>query len=139
MVLELESKFSWSANMGSQCVITVPEGFEAENARIKVAAGYIRIEDVVFGNSEFQCDTGKIEFSGSIQKDFSVECGVGKVQMYLNQSEDLFCFDVECGLGKVKIGDTEYKGNTEIQKGSADADIKAEIDCGVGKIDIRFN
>ena len=74
-----------------------------------------------------------------------VECGVGQVDLYLQDDAKYYKYDVDCGVGEVSIDGENYKRYLQHRKEhvhhgalSGYSDQTIDIDCGVGEVNVNF-
>ena len=81
---------------------------------------------------------GSFSFHGIVNGDVDVDCGMGNVQMWMNNSEKDYNYQVDCGMGNITVGKQSYGGVSADQDINNDADYECDLDCGMGNIEIHF-
>ena len=59
---------------------------------------------------------GECQYSGKINKDLSVDCGQGNVEIEIDGTEEEHNYDLDCGMGNILVG-RQGKRYKIIQKG----------------------
>lgn len=107
---------------------------------VKIGAGKAKMKKVTAGNINIECSVGSSVFSGKIDRDIKVGCGVGTCSFQLENKESDFNYDVSCALGSVKINKNGIKSlsSGKVYKNEAAQGI-AVLECGLGSIELRTN
>lgn len=135
------------------------ESLKAENCDLNVDSGELKVEDLKVSNQskyhvgtgsltinsiqakdiDLTCNVGNINISGTIIGNNKIQNDVGNVDLKLNGKEEDYSYVISCDVGDVSIGDEDYHNisNKVINKNSTDNQIN--LDCSVGKINIKFN
>lgn len=95
-------------------------------------AGKVHIKDGVISRLDFDIGAGNAIISGDLVNDSDIDCGVGKLELDLLQSEDNYTFNLDKGIGRVTLNNREIKDGAIIGNGKN----RIEIDGGVGEIEI---
>lgn len=108
-----------------------------ESADIEVGAGKIEIDNITSLNTDISCGIGSIEMDGIIKGDSNIECGVGEVLLNLDGNEEYYNYYVDSGIGDVIINDSKFSFSSSTQMTSDNAKADFNIECGVGRVEIR--
>lgn len=75
--------FDWDDNWKSmQITVYVPSGFQAENLKLNVAAGAVKVEDMVTSNAEIKMSAGTVNVSNlSILEEGQIKVNAGALNM----------------------------------------------------------
>lgn len=109
-----------------------------ELARFNVGAGAFYAEDVALMNAELVCGVGEMNVSGSFDGDTTVDCGVGAMELYVRGEQEDYRGELNCGLGEVEFGDINIDGSGKRSHGTASAERRMDIKCGIGDVDVQF-
>lgn len=141
---------------GNNCVITVPEDFQAEwilaeigagkiecdwlaateGCELSVGAGKITVNSADVHNLNAECGAGKITLQGKVEGKSSIDCDVGKIELYLDGKAEEYQIRGEADVGKIevdgkKLSDISLDNSSE-KRGSLD------LNVDVGKIEVEF-
>jgi len=111
----------------------------SNQSKYHVGTGEITINHIIAKDIDLSCDVGKINVSGTITGDNSIQNNVGEVKLTLDGKESDYSYQVSCNVGNVTIGDLRYHkiNNQIINDNNAKNNIK--LDCSVGNIKVKFN
>ena len=109
-----------------------------EFAKFNVGAGTFFAEDVTLANAELVCGVGKMELSGLITGESTVDCGVGSMQLMLDGKQENYYGELNCGLGELEFGAINIDGSGKKSYGTSSAERRMDIKCGIGEVDVRF-
>ena len=120
------------------------------NLDITVGAGECNVEDILLGKERngtcnIACGAGEVYAHGDIYGQIDVECGVGQVDLYLQDDARYYEYDVDCGVGTVSIDGENYKRYLQHRKEHVHHDTLScysenaiDVDCGVGEVNVNF-
>lgn len=120
------------------------------NLDITVGAGECNVESIILGNGRdgtcnIACGAGEVYAHGDIYGQIDVECGVGQVDLTLQNDAKYYEYDVDCGVGEVSIDGENYKRYLQHRKEhvhpgdlSCYSGQTIDIDCGVGEVNVSF-
>ncbi len=138
----------------STVVITVPEGFTAERARVRLGAGNLLIKDlsaysmtieVSLGNIEAQrlystdmeirCGVGRIKAEASMHGNVKIQCGMGDAFLKLTNKTEEYNIATKVALGRISLNSHDVReGYVQSPNASYNMDIK----CGMGNVTVDF-
>lgn len=110
----------------------------SEEAKLTVGAGSFSAEDVDLMNAELECGVGEMNLSGKIEGDISADCGLGVMELDLNEEQKEYRGELDCGLGKLHFGDIRIERSGKQQYGTSSAKNRMNIKCGLGEVDVYF-
>ncbi len=110
----------------------------SKSAKISVGAGSLKADEVNLVNADLDCGVGELKLIGEVSGDSTVDCGVGSVVLTLTGQEDAYRGSLDCGLGSLRFGDNSINGSGKREYGTASAENRMDIKCGVGEVDVRF-
>ncbi len=138
----------------STVVITIPSGFTAERARIRLGAGNLLIKDlsaysmtieVSLGNIEAQrlystdmeirCGVGRITAAGSMHGNVKIQCGMGDTSLKLTNKTEEYNITTKVALGRISLNSHDVR---EGYVQSANASYNMDIKCGMGNVIVNF-
>lgn len=85
-------------------------------------------------NAKLSAEVGKVIYSGQLNGESRIECGVGEVEMNLEGGIDNYSIKVQKGIGNIKINKESVNNDSTTGNGQN----KIYIDGGVGDIDIKI-
>ena len=109
-----------------------------ELARFNVGAGAFIAEDVALMNAELVCGVGEMNVSGSFDGDTTADCGVGAMELYVRGEQEDYRGELNCGLGEIEFGNIKIDGSGKRSHGTASAERRMDIKCGIGDVDVQF-
>lgn len=102
---------------------------------VETAAGEAKMERMDAGDVSLEVGAGKCAYSGSVRRNLSVECGVGRVTAALTGRETDYNYKISCAMGSVTVNGRKMGGfaaEKEISNPNAAGDVRLE--CGAGHI-----
>ena len=140
-----------------EIIITVPEGFVAEELDLAIGMGTLEAqglsaresslsvgmgEMVLSGFSSGDCGLevgmGTLELSGAVTGRGSVDCGMGTALLTLEGDPGDYDYRASAGLGSVTVGDRSGGGLGSDLARDTGAPNYFEIDCGMGEVVLHF-
>lgn len=137
--------------------VYLPEDMVFQEAEISVGAGDFEVQNIVADSLSFdvgagkgdvdyfettnldvKCGAGDVNASGKLNGDAVLDCGVGKLDLELDDKESNYNYDISVGIGKVRIGDDNYSGLDNGRHQDNDADKNIEVECGIGSAILSF-
>ena len=91
------------------------------------------MENTELTESKLSAGVGKLIYSGHLNGESRIECGVGDVEMNLEGGKDNYSIKVQKGIGNIKINDESVADNSTTGEGPN----KIYIEGGVGDINIK--
>ena len=110
------------------------KNLKSENPIIECGAGQIKFENTELTNAKLSAEVGKVIYSGQLNGESRIECGVGEVEMNLEGGIDNYSIKVKKGIGNIKINKESVNNDSTTGNGQN----KIYIDGGVGDIDIKI-
>lgn len=110
------------------------KNLKSENPTIEGGAGQINFENTELTNAKLSAEVGKVIYSGQLNGESRIECGVGEVEMNLEGGIDNYSIKVQKGIGNIKINKESVNNDSTTGNGQN----KIYIDGGVGDIDIKI-
>ena len=147
-----------SNNSDSELTILIPRGTKLEELNLKIGASYATLEGIEADEMDVTVGAGEAQLSNLNARYFDlevgagyakltslkvgsmdVEVGVGEVDIEIAGAEQEYNYSVECGIGEVTIGSHSYSGlGAEENVRNPDATKEMDIECGIGKVSVRF-
>lgn len=109
---------------------TIDELESYERTIINTGVGSTVIKNSSLNNLKLEVGVGKVELNTVLIGNASINAGIGKLSVNLNNSLDNYTIDAEKGIGSIKIN------NESINK-IGNGINKIKIEGGIGSIDIR--
>lgn len=109
-----------------------------EFAKFNVGAGAFYAEDVALMNAELVCGVGEMNVSGSFDGDTTADCGVGAMELRVRGEQEDYRGELNCGLGEIEFGNIKIDGSGKRSHGTASAERRMDIKCGIGDVDVQF-
>lgn len=115
------------------------ENVECAQTDISIGAGEAEISDLLAERLEIDCGAGNVKAEKIQSSDFDIKCGMGVIDLGImeGKKED-YNYDIECGLGTVKLDGDSYSGLVSEKKTYNEISQNMNIDCGMGKVNVRF-
>lgn len=101
-------------------------------------AGQAVCENVTSRNAVMDIAMGECQYSGKINKDLSVDCGQGNVEIEVDGAEEEHNYDLDCGMGNILVGSMRAAGMGAQQTQDNGADSLYHVKCGMGNVTITF-
>ena len=111
---------------------------QLRNFELKVGAGQAVCENVTSRNAVMDIAMGECQYSGKINKDLSVDCGQGNVEIEVDGAEEEHNYDLDCGMGNILVGSMRAAGMGAQQTQDNGADSLYHVKCGMGNVTITF-
>lgn len=105
-----------------------------EKTKIDGGAGDIIIDALEVHNLDLNMGIGKLSFNSKLIGKNKIDCGIGKMELFLIGTLDDYEITLDKGLGKATLDEINMKDNNTYGMGIN----KIDIDGGVGNIDINF-
>ncbi|NMA50880.1 MAG: DUF4097 family beta strand repeat protein [Mollicutes bacterium] len=105
-----------------------------DNTQIDGGAGSLKIDNCTFKDLELKLGLGTLFFTGNLEGDSSIECGVGSSNIKLYGTKNDYELDIDIGLGDFKVENQVIKKSTIIGNGKR----KIDINGSLGSINIEF-
>lgn len=156
-VWHLDSDFSDMSAVPAAVSVMIPKNMELKNVNIHMSDGNLLldslsadafevksdngrmdIKNVQMNKLDASCGQGSIDFSGTVRKSIKLNCGLGKINMRLYNSEDYFNIKAKTGLGRITAGSKATSGTVKTINVQHNAPANINAVCGMGAIDIRF-
>ena len=109
-----------------------------EDFELKVGAGQAVCENMTSRNAVMDIAMGECQYSGKINKDLSVDCGQGNVEIEVDGAEEEHNYDLDCGMGNILVGSMRAAGMGAQQTQDNGADSLYHVKCGMGNVTITF-
>ena len=128
----------WGKDTVEQIVLEIPEGMVFDEVKLELGIGEIQAEALHCSDLEIECGVGRAAISGKITEACEITCGVGEVVLKLDNEEKEFNYLLDCDVGEITLGNHSYSGLDNSKEIDYDAEAKMKIDCGVGKVEVKF-
>lgn len=105
---------------------------------IEVGAGLIQLQNVQVDALDLEVGAGDASVTGTINREASIDCGIGTVDLQLTGTQQDYSYSIECGAGVIQIGNDVYSGISNgktIMNGGA----MIEMECGAGEVTVGFS
>lgn len=105
---------------------------------IEVGAGLIQLQNVRVDALDLEVGAGDASVTGTINREASIDCGIGTVDLQLTGTQQDYSYSMECGAGVIQIGNDVYSGISNgktIMNGGA----MIEMECGAGEVTVGFS
>lgn len=103
-----------------------------------VGAGTIEVVEGAFGSIKLDCGVGTIDLYGlNIESDAEISCGMGAVEVELQDDPQSFNYQLSCGLGEIEIRDNSYSALASEKRIDNGAGRTFTLNCGMGSITIE--
>ena len=140
----LHSEGNLKTNIGigkhdGKIVIVIPIDMIFQEVDFQIGAGQADVSGLKANQVDIEVGAGKMNITNLDVKELNVETGAGKLYAELVGKQTDYSYNLECGIGQLKIGDSTYTGlGTEQKISNPGAERFADIECGVGEIEIEF-
>lgn len=105
---------------------------------IEVGAGLIQLQNVQVDALDLEVGAGDASVTGTINREASIDCGIGTVDLQLTGTQQDYSYSMECGAGVIQVGNDVYSGianGKTIMNGGA----MIEMECGAGEVIVGFS
>lgn len=105
---------------------------------IEVGAGLIQLQNVQVDALDLEVGAGDASVTGTINREASIDCGIGTVDLQLTGTQQDYSYSMECGAGVIQVGNDVYSGianGKTIMNGGA----MIEMECGAGEVTVGFS
>lgn len=127
------------ANQDGEITIVVPKNMVFQEVDLEFGAGKADVASLKANQVDVALGAGEMNITGLDTKDFDAQTGAGKLYAELVGKQTDYSYELECGIGQLKIGDSTYSGlGTERSISNQGAERFADIECGIGEIEIKF-
>lgn len=139
-------------------VLTIPKGFHADVAKVKLYAGDVLVTGLSANKSFLEVNMGNMEANAMYSKCLNINCGMGavnaacsmngnvfvkngtgSVNLRIGNKSDEFNYEAVVGMGSVEIDGKRIQvtgGKINHQIGAAN---DMNIKCGMGSVNVNFN
>lgn len=112
---------------------------QADELEVEVGAGEFSVDAASVLDVELKAGAGKITMNGEIKNNLQANCAIGTIELDLEGSVEDHNYELKSALGEIRIGDMSYNGLVASKKiYSNNVTSNFDMNCGVGKMDIRF-
>lgn len=105
------------------------------DGEIDGGTGKLVIRDGELNNTDMDIGVGKLELTGRLTGDCSMDYGVGGAQLVLLGNKDDYQIRIDKGLGSATLDGEKLNDDSVF----GDGENRIDIDGGVGAVDIRFS
>ena len=110
----------------------------ADSFTLGLGAGNVEIKNGTVGNSNISVGFGNMNYHGKINKNLTAECGMGNLELFLNDSYEAHNYDLNCALGNMTLHEKNFSAvayTDTIQHGT---DSTYTLSCGMGNMTVQF-
>lgn len=120
--------------------VNLENDFYAKKFEAEVSAGeLLGTHTVTSEDVEITVGTGNVELGSMKVQKLEADCGVGNIDLVVNDKESNYNYEISCGAGAIDIGNSSYSGlGAEKDISNPGASGKMELTCGVGNISVTF-
>lgn len=112
----------------------------SDSLNVEIGAGKAKMKGVTVGRLNIECGVGCCVYKGRVDEELRVSCGVGNCSFQLNNKESDFNYDVSCAVGSVRINNNKIKGFASKKSYTNETALgRAELECGLGSIELKTN
>lgn len=119
--------------------IYLPRGETLDRLEVDGGAANIVMEEMDCERAELEIGAGTLSYQGSVEKELSVDCGLGSVNLELQGKADDFNYDLDCGLGSISVERGPNIGGVGENKLDNKASKKMRVECGMGSVNVGFS
>ena len=124
---------------GGKIVIVIPNEMVLDEVDFEIGAGKANVSGLKANKVDIEIGAGEMNITALDTKELNAETGTGKLFAELVGKQTDYSYNLECGIGQLKVGDSTYSGlGTEQNISNPSAERFAEIECGIGEIEIKF-
>ena len=119
--------------------IKIPRNMQFDEIAMELGASQAQIDNLDVEKLVVEIGAGQATMNRLIVDEMKLKVGVGQLDIAMYGWESDYNYRIECGVGEIQIGDTSYSGLASAHE-VYDADIEKIIDveCGIGKVNIKF-
>ena len=118
--------------------ISGSSSWETGTLEVELAAGEVKLSNVEVGSLNAEVGAGAMAYEGSILKEADVECGMGEINLKLDDSQADYNYDVEVAAGEVTIGSESFGGIAGERNINNNAAKNINVECAMGSIEVAF-
>lgn len=111
----------------------IEELYVTNKAVFEVGTGNLEIYQAEVGGLTAESGVGRLYYEGIIHGDSTLDCGVGAMELWLDNEFDACYFDIDSGIGGVVIDGNSIHSGTIGDKNSKH---RFYIECGIGQVRI---
>ncbi len=127
------------ANQDGEITIVVPKNMVFQEVDLEFGVGKADVASLKANQVDVALGAGEMNITGLDTKDFDAQTGAGTLYAELVGKQTDYSYELECGIGQLKIGDSTYSGlGTERNISNQGAERFADIECGIGEVEIKF-
>lgn len=104
-----------------------------DKAKLESGVGKLIVNNAKLNNLEFDLGVGEVELNGVLNGNTSLDAGVGKVSVNLENSIDDYRFVVDKGIGDIVVDGVSLSDKANYGKGSNLIDING----GIGAVEVK--
>lgn len=140
--LHIEGNLKANISIGNQegkIVIVVPNNMVFDEVDFEIGVGQADVSGLIANKVDIELGAGEMNITKLDAKEVNVETGAGELYAEVVGKQTDYSYNLECGIGQLKIGDSTYSGlGTEQNISNPGAERFADIECGIGEIEIKF-
>lgn len=103
-------------------------------------AGSVNVKNIQADTVELDCDAGKIELTGQVEKGGIAQVDAGKISLEISGADEKdYNYDIDVSAGSLSVNDHSFNGIEERRYIDNNADKEWLFDCEAGKIDVKIN
>lgn len=138
-VLKVSSNVLFNLNNHKMDIkIYVPRDYMFNDVSMEVNGGVVELNNLVSQQLDIELNAGIIRGRNCmITKGYDIECNAGEIELINEDSLSQFGYDIDCNLGEVYVGNIHHSGFVE--NTSEYKDKMVNVECNLGKVDIRGN
>lgn len=115
------------------------DALSTDELDLDVGAGELRIDGAQVGReTDLDLGMGSAELNGLFKGNMNIDCGMGNVELGLDDAEEDHNYEIDCAMGNVRVGSRSYTGledEVNISNGSGST---YEISCSMGNVNVKF-
>lgn len=117
--------------------VTIKE-LHGKDVNFEIGAGNLTIQDGYITEGKFDVGLGNLSYNGFIEKDLSAACGMGNIDLTLDEKSTDHNYKLSCAMGNISIGKNDYSGAAFDKDLDHDASHTYSLDCAMGNIEVIF-
>lgn len=106
---------------------------------VETGAGRVTLNGIEAGEMSLIVGAGYAYAEGSVSHDLNVECGIGVVELKVQEAFEDFNYNINCAAGSVTLGNRSYSVFADDKYINNKAPAECSLDCAMGSVSMKFD
>lgn len=125
-----------NVNLCAGAGVITANKIEALSLNLEVGAGAAALQGVNADELSMNVGVGKAYVAGDIERDIYAECGMGVIELILDNAETDYNYELSCNAGNIELGGRSYSALTKEKSINNDAEAICSLDSSMGTIKV---